>query len=272
MANSNDYGSVDDMLKGYLSDYATHASLGVSSETWAPTTFDTVATPIETESIPMDDQVAEVTMEPISNELSNSEVGYLVGYAEDSQAKNNLIETYTSQEFEADYMVGAKCSSDSKCITMITDQYVAMYGVSPAPWVGGNGIHQPIALYGPAPIVGGNGIYQPIALYGVPGPGVGGPVTISMTEEEIKENVAKLKKAANNMENSWVDIKGPILKSIKESWVSKECTAYVSKIEKMDKKVTNSIEALRLLAKTYEQSIDKLASTRKSIMTAISNI
>ena len=74
------------------------------------------------------------------------------------------------------------------------------------------------------------------------------------------------------MENSWEDIKGPILKSIKESWIGKECSEYTSNIEKMNKKVTNSIEALRLLAKKYEESIDRLAVTRKSIMEAIDNL
>ena len=151
---------------------------------------------------------------------------------------------------------------------------------TPTPIVENQNINTTV-LYGPYPI---SNIPTPvvdnqknnIALYGVftPNPNKNGKqeVTISITEEEIKENVSILKKAANTMENAWEEIKGPIIKAIKEAWTSKECEEYVSKIEKMDRKVTNSIEALRLLAKTYEQSLEQLTATAASIKTAISNI
>ncbi len=206
-----------------------------------------------------------------------------IAVSEDYLSKNSgVIGSYSSQGAEAriaDYISAAS----------VEDRYVALYGVLPVrggewTYVTGNEgytlLYGPfvddretrIALYGVKPVPISNETYVP--LYGpyVPGPNRTTPVQISITEEEIKQNISILKKSANTMENSWEDIKGPILKSIKESWIGKECSEYTSNIEKMNKEVTNSIEALRLLAKKYEDSIDQLAVTRKSIMEAIDNL
>ncbi len=204
-----------------------------------------------------------------------------IAVSEDYLSKaSGVIDSYVSQGAEArlaDY-VGVMSSEN---------RYVALYGVLPVrggewTYITGNEGYtllygpfiddRPIALYGVKPTPIPNETY--VTLYGpyVPGPNRTTPVQISITEEEIKQNISILKKSANTMENSWEDIKGPILKSIKESWIGKECSEYTSNIEKMNKKVTNSIEALRLLAKKYEDSIDQLTVTRKSIMEAIDNL
>ncbi len=129
-------------------------------------------------------------------------------------------------------------------------------------------------MYGVTPItIGERGRIAPA--YGVVSPVIGGkvtPITLKMTEDEIKEIISTLKKSANNMENAWEEIKGPIISSIKQAWTSKECDEYISKIEKMNTKVTNSIEALRLLARTYESAIEQLDATTKDIKNAISNL
>ena len=193
---------------------------------------------------------------------------------------SGVIDSYVSQGAEARL-------ADYVGVSSREDRYVALYGVLPVrggewTYITGNEGYtllygpfiddRPIALYGVKPTPIPNETY--VTLYGpyVPGPNRTTPVQISITEEEIKQNISILKKSANTMENSWEDIKGPILKSIKESWIGKECSEYTSNIEKMNKKVTNSIEALRLLAKKYEDSIDQLAVTRKSIMQAIDNL
>ena len=227
---------------------------------------------------------------PFTSLLSN---GYIAAYAPEGSVGESYISKassgYSSQNIES--RIANYINSDSGEV-----RYITLYGVAPtrigewAPITGNGGytlLYGPyiggredriIALYGvfPTPISNARSeIIDPIVtLYGpyVPGPNRTTPVQISITEEEIKQNISILKKSANTMENSWEDIKGPILKSIKESWIGKECSEYTSSIEKMNKKVTNSIEALRLLAKKYEESIDRLAVTRKSIMEAIDNL
>lgn len=216
---------------------------------------------------------------------ANSSGGRFAADVGRSTGDGSYVTMYSTQSTDGHFAYDASIGK------VISKDYAALYGVA-RPNLDGwtrittdNGetmigwVDRPVALYGVAPIpvkppfTGGGIIDDPVALYGVPPfRPITSPVTISITEEEIKENISVLKKSANTMETSWEEIKGPILSSIKESWASDECNAYVAKIEKMDKKVSNSIDALRLLAKTYEKSLDLLSETRESIKTAISNL
>ena len=120
---------------------------------------------------------------------------------------SGVIDSYVSQGAEARL-------ADYVGVSSREDRYVALYGVLPVrggewTYITGNEGYtllygpfiddRPIALYGVKPTPIPNETY--VTLYGpyVPGPNRTTPVQISITEEEIKQNISILKKSANRI-------------------------------------------------------------------------
>ena len=99
------------------------------------------------------------------------------------------------------------------------------------------------------------------------------PITdISITYDQLEDNIAQLKEAINSLKSTWqVDAKKNI-KTLEDSWVGAECSEYTTKLIKMDKKVNNTISALELLCSTYEQARDMLKDNQMYVMNSIKSI
>lgn len=95
---------------------------------------------------------------------------------------------------------------------------------------------------------------------------------ISITVEQIIEIVQKLNSSSAEIEKIWNSIKTVEVSQIKESWIGKDCDAYVKKIEEMDTDVQKALKAQRLLAQTFEKAKSQIAATQESVASKISGI
>ncbi len=106
------------------------------------------------------------------------------------------------------------------------------------------------------------------AKYGVvlPHPG------INISLSQIEENIATLKKSISNLKSSWDGETKKDINILDNSWVGQDCEQYTQRLTKMDKKVQNTIAALELLCKTYEQVRDMVKDNQSKSLTAVTNI
>ena len=106
------------------------------------------------------------------------------------------------------------------------------------------------------------------AKYGVvlPHPG------INISLSQIEENIATLKKSISNLKSSWNGETKKDINILDNSWVGKDCEQYTQRLTKMDKKVQNTIAALELLCKTYEQVRDMVKDNQNKSLSAVTNI
>ena len=95
---------------------------------------------------------------------------------------------------------------------------------------------------------------------------------ISITVEQITEIVQKLNNSSNEIEKEWNSIKTTEISKIKESWIGKDCDAYVRKIEEMHNDIQNALKAQRLLAATFEKAKKQITETQDSLANRIENI
>lgn len=106
------------------------------------------------------------------------------------------------------------------------------------------------------------------AKYGVVLPYTG----INISLSQIEENIATLKKSISNLKSSWDGETKKDISTLDNSWVGKDCEQYTQRLTKMDKKVQNTIAALELLCKTYEQVRDLVKDNQSKSLTAVQNI
>lgn len=92
---------------------------------------------------------------------------------------------------------------------------------------------------------------------------------ISITVEQIDEIIKKLNSSSNEIEKEWNSIKTSEISQIKESWIGKDCDAYVRKIEEMNTDVLNALKAQRLLAATFEKAKRQINETQESLASRI---
>ena len=119
--------------------------------------------------------------------------------------------------------------------------------------------------YGVIPIVEPTPVVQPA--YGVP---VTGPLTdINITYDQLEDMITTLRKATSTLKDSWTRETSKNLSTLENSWVGNDCRAYTNRVRKMDGKVQNTIEALDLLASTYEKARDMVQENQKNTMAAI---
>lgn len=95
---------------------------------------------------------------------------------------------------------------------------------------------------------------------------------LSITVEQITEIVQKLNTSSNEIEKIWNSIKTTEVSQIKESWIGKDCDAYVSKVEEMDADVQKALKAQRLLAQTFEKAKTQITTTQENVASKINNI
>lgn len=130
-----------------------------------------------------------------------------------------------------------------------------------------------VPKYGVTPVVG-----TPIAKYGVipvtpvPKYGVQDPSDISITYEQLEQNIANLKQAIASLRNSWSNQTKKNLDTLNNSWVGDDCRRYTFKLGKMDKRVNDTISALELLCRTYEQARDMVKDQQMSTISSIASL
>lgn len=104
--------------------------------------------------------------------------------------------------------------------------------------------------------------------YGVQIVPVAGP-DISITFDQLEENIAILKKSIATLKNSWNNETKKNINTLNNSWVGADCASYTSKLTNMDSKVQNTIAALELLCSTYEQARDMVKDNQSKTLSEI---
>ena len=89
-------------------------------------------------------------------------------------------------------------------------------------------------------------------------------VSISVNENSIIENKTKLKEVASDIRTKWEVIKG-ITNEIRNSWVGKDAEIYTDKLNNMGPKLDKTIEALDLIANTYEKALQEINQTQNIV-------
>lgn len=95
---------------------------------------------------------------------------------------------------------------------------------------------------------------------------------ISLSIEDIKAIVTKLNKSCEEIETTWNSVKNEDIKELQSSWTGDDCTAYISKINDMDTKVKNAIQAQKLLAAAYDNAAKLAESTQSDVAAAASKL
>ena len=95
---------------------------------------------------------------------------------------------------------------------------------------------------------------------------------INISISQIEENIATLKKSISNLRSSWDGETKKDINILDNSWVGEDCKQYTQRLTKMDTKVQNTIAALELLCKTYEQVRDLVKDNQNKSLNAVNNI
>jgi len=100
---------------------------------------------------------------------------------------------------------------------------------------------------------------------------VGGKV-IKLNSDQLRQHKQKLNQAANEIKNIWNTLKNTHIKQLTESWAGTDAASYIRSFNSFDSKVNASVEALDLLARTFERAARELESTQENIKTIMNNI
>lgn len=95
---------------------------------------------------------------------------------------------------------------------------------------------------------------------------------ITMSVDQITEIVSKLQSSSNEIESIWNSINSTEVQKIKESWIGKDCDAYISKLQEVDADVQKALKAQRLLASTFEKAKTQVMEAQSSIASKISGV
>ena len=95
---------------------------------------------------------------------------------------------------------------------------------------------------------------------------------ISMSVDQITEIVSKLQSSSNEIESIWNSINSTEVQKIKESWIGKDCDAYISKLQEVDSDVQKALKAQRLLEYTFEKAKAQVMEAQSSIDSKISGV
>ena len=95
---------------------------------------------------------------------------------------------------------------------------------------------------------------------------------ITISVDQITEIVSKLQSSSNEIESIWNSINSTEVQKIKESWIGKDCDAYISKLQEVDADVQKALKAQRLLASTFEKAKTQVMEAQNSIASKISGV
>mgnify|MGYP003323076148 CR=1 FL=1 len=83
---------------------------------------------------------------------------------------------------------------------------------------------------------------------------------ITMSVDQITEIVSKLQSSSNEIESIWNSINSTEVQKIKESWIGKDCDAYISKLQEVDADVQKA-----LILGSIESGLNKYSFANSSI-------
>ena len=95
---------------------------------------------------------------------------------------------------------------------------------------------------------------------------------ISLSVDELNNIVTKINTSSQKISELWNSVKTTEITKIRESWMGKDCEAYIVKVEQMDVTMQQAIKALQLLGATYKQAIDDIVATQKKITNDIQGL
>lgn len=95
---------------------------------------------------------------------------------------------------------------------------------------------------------------------------------ISLSLEQVSSIVTKINSASEQISTNWNSIKSEDLAKIRSSWAGNDCEAYIKKVEEMDSDMQKAIQALNLLAQTYQKVQQSITTTQEKITSAVSGL
>ena len=95
---------------------------------------------------------------------------------------------------------------------------------------------------------------------------------LNITYSELEANIETIKKVVAQLKSAWETETKKNLTKLENSWVGNDCKEYITKLNRMDKKMENTIAALELLGTTYEQAKDIIKQNQSQAMSQIANI
>ena len=92
----------------------------------------------------------------------------------------------------------------------------------------------------------------------------GSSTHMSVNIDGIRENKRLIEEAANDLASKWAIIDVDV-QHIDEAWAGKEAQMYKDKIKVMDNKIKKVIDALQIIANTYQKAIDEIEGNQNTI-------
>ena len=96
------------------------------------------------------------------------------------------------------------------------------------------------------------------AITGTPGPGIFG---LMLSLSDIEALIPKLQSASTELTTLWNNTLSGSIGRIENSWAGADAKVYTEKVEALDPQVKNMIQAIDLLAKTYQKVLDRSKQT-----------
>ena len=89
---------------------------------------------------------------------------------------------------------------------------------------------------------------------------------------KIEGNIATLKSALSTLKSNWQGVTKTNIAKLQSSWAGDDCAAYITKVSNMNKQVSNAMNAIELLIKTYERARERVLEQQRATEQAIRNI
>lgn len=97
-------------------------------------------------------------------------------------------------------------------------------------------------------------------------------VDLNISFRDLESNIATLKSALSTLKSNWQGVTKTNIAKLQSSWAGDDCAAYITKVSNMNKQVSNAMNAIELLIKTYERARDRVLEQQRTTEQVIRNI
>ena len=95
---------------------------------------------------------------------------------------------------------------------------------------------------------------------------------IEMSVDQITDIVKKLNDSSAEIERIWNSVKNSDVQRLQQSWVGKDCDAYINKVLDMDAEIQKALKVQRLLGATFESAKNEIVSVQDDIASKASSL
>ena len=88
---------------------------------------------------------------------------------------------------------------------------------------------------------------------------------IEMSVDQITDIVKKLNDSSTEIERIWNSVKNSDVQRLQQSWVGKDCDAYITKVLDMDTEIQKALKVQRLLASTFNSAKEEIVNVQEDI-------